>query len=123
MIYSFLADIVVFIHFSFIVLVVLGGLIVLRKPRFIWVHLPIFIWGVCIEFFGLHCPLTPLEKELITKSGQLAYEGAFTDHYLLKLIYPEGLTRESQIVLGIIVLAINLIIYYKYFTSKSKIRK
>lgn len=120
MIYNFLADVVVFVHFSFIVLVVFGGLVVLRKPRFIWVHLPILIWGVLIEFFGLYCPLTPLEKWLITKSGKVAYNGAFTDHYLLKFIYPEGLTRESQITLGIIVLVINLLIYYFYFTSRSK---
>lgn len=120
MIYSFLADLVVFIHFSFILLVVFSGLLVLRNARFIWVHLPIFIWGVLIEFFGWYCPLTPLEKWLITKSGQLAYDGAFTDHYLLKYIYPEGLTRQSQIILGIIVLVINLIIYSIYFASKSK---
>ena len=45
------------------------------------------------------------------RAGEAAYEGGFIEHYLLPILYPPGLTRGTQIVLGLIVLAINLAVY------------
>jgi hypothetical protein len=108
-----LADAVVAIHFAFIAFVVLGGLLALRWPRVAWVHAPIAIWGVVIEFVGFVCPLTPLENWLRHRGGEQGYAGGFIQHYLLPVIYPSGLTREVQIVLGIFVLALNGLIYWR----------
>ena len=58
------ADVVVGVHAAFVIFVVLGGLLVVRWPRLVWVHLPAVAWGVLIEFAGWTCPLTPLEKYL-----------------------------------------------------------
>ena len=33
------------------------------------------------------------------------------EHYLLPLIYPEGLSREIQLGLGLFVLAVNAVVY------------
>jgi hypothetical protein len=108
-----LADGVVAIHFAFIAFVMLGGLLALRWPRLAWVHAPIVIWGVVIEFVGFVCPLTPYENWLRHRGGEQGYAGGFIQHYLLPVIYPSGLTREIQIALGIFVLALNGMIYWR----------
>jgi hypothetical protein len=105
--FRFLADLVVLFHFAFVLLVVLGGLLVLRWPRFAWVQIPVALWGVVIEWAGFICPLTPLENWLRARGGAAGYSGGFVDHYLLAVLYPAGLTRNQQLVLGVIVLVIN----------------
>ena len=111
MLYRLAADVVVVVHALFVVFVVAGGLTLLRWPRLVWAHLPAAIWGALIEFTGVICPLTPFEKWLRVKAGEAAYEGGFIQHYLLPILYPPGLTRRTQIVLGALVVAINLLVY------------
>ena len=118
MIYLALADAVLFLHFAFILFVVLGGLLVLWRRRLIWLHLPVVIWGALIEFAGWICPLTPLESWLREQGGDRGFSGGFINHYLGTLIYPEGLTRELQWLLGALVLAINAAIYFRVWRSR-----
>jgi hypothetical protein len=106
-----LADLVVALHFAFVLFVVLGGLLVLRWPRLAYVHVPAAIWGVLIEFAGWVCPLTPLENSLRVRAGEAGYEGSFVEHYILPMLYPSALTRNVQFLLGALVLALNLAIY------------
>jgi hypothetical protein len=108
---ALLADLVVVIHFCFVLFVILGGLLVLRWPRLAYLHLPAATWGVLIEVAGWVCPLTPLEQSLRLKAGEQGYSGSFIEHYVLPLLYPSALTRTIQVVLGIIVIAVNLGIY------------
>ncbi|MDF3836427.1 DUF2784 domain-containing protein [Cupriavidus basilensis] len=108
---AWLADAIVLLHLAFIVFVMLGGLLVLRWPRLAWLHLPAVAWGVLVEWSGWICPLTPLENALRLRAGQQAYGGDFVQRYVLPVIYPEGLTREIQVVLGAVVLALNLAVY------------
>lgn len=105
------ADLLVLIHLGFIIFVVLGGLLVLRWPRMAWVHLPAAAWGAWIEFTQGVCPLTPLETSLREQAGQAAYDGGFIEKYLIPVIYPPGYSPEVANVLGLLVLAINLLIY------------
>ncbi len=109
--YSVAADIVVVLHLLFIVFAVLGGLLVLKWQKLIWLHVPAAIWGVLIEFAGWICPLTPLEKKLRAASGSNGYSGGFVEHYIIPIIYPAGLTREVQVILGLIVLVMNVVVY------------
>jgi hypothetical protein len=111
MIWRILADAVLVVHLAFILFVVLGGLPVLRWPRLAWIHVPVVMWGAAIEFFGWICPLTPLEKWLRVLGGESGYPGGFIAHYLLPLIYPAGLTRNVQLVLGSLVISVNLAVY------------
>ncbi|MEK7728170.1 MAG: DUF2784 domain-containing protein, partial [candidate division KSB1 bacterium] len=64
MLYSFLADLVVVLHFAFIVFVIGGAVLVYFWRAVIWVHVPCAVWGAWIEFSGWICPLTPLENWL-----------------------------------------------------------
>ena len=111
MIYRALADLVLALHLVFVLFVVLGGLLVVRWPRAAWLHIPAAIWGVLIEFTGWICPLTPLENSLRTRGGAAGYNGGFIEHYIQPLLYPAGLTRSTQVVLGSLVLALNLTAY------------
>ena len=106
-----LADLIVVIHFAFVLFVVLGGLLVLRWPWVAYLHLPAAIWGVLIEFAGWICPLTPLENSLRVRAGGTGYKGGFIENYILPVLYPAGLTRGVQLVLGMLVLVLNLAIY------------
>ena len=109
--YRTLADLVVIVHIAFVGFVVLGGLLVLRRPRLAWLHVPAAVWGVMIEFAGWMCPLTPLENAFRLRGGDAGYAGGFVEHYLLPVLYPGALTRGIQLVLGSIVLALNLAVY------------
>ena len=111
MIFRWLADGVALFHAAFVLFVILGGLLVLRWPRLAWLHVPAAIWGVLIEYSGWICPLTPLENTLRERAGQAGYSGGFVEHYVLRVLYPAGLTREMQWVLGGLVLLINGLVY------------
>jgi hypothetical protein len=111
LIYRFAADLLVVVHALFVVFVVLGGLLVLRWPRVAWLHLPAAVWGALIEFTGCICPLTPLEKRLRGAGGETGYSGGFINHYIVPLLYPAGLDSDTQIVLGVLVVVLNLAVY------------
>jgi len=111
MAYAWLADLVVVVHAAFVVFVVTGGLLVLWRPWIAWLHVPAALWGALIEFSGWICPLTPLENMLRERAGEASYGGGFIQHYLLRALYPSGLTRQIQWVLGCLVVAVNIAAY------------
>jgi len=122
MIYSILADIVVFTHFLFIVFAVIGGVLVIKWWWVIYPHLISAFWASMVIIMGWICPLTPLENSLRQSAGEVGYTGGFIEHYFLPVIYPEGLTREIQIWLGIGVILINAGIYSVVLYKRVKSR-
>ena len=115
------ADFVVVAHSLFVLFVMFGGLLVLRWWRVFYLHLPAVACGAFIEFAGGICPLTPLENSLRSSAGQAGYQGGFVEHYILPVLYPAGLTRNTQVVLGTIVIAINLVIYSLIVARRRKV--
>lgn len=111
MTHALLADAVLLLHLAFILLVILGGLLVWRWPRLAWLHLPALAWGAWVELSGRICPLTPLENHFRRLAGEQAYAGDFLQHYLVALIYPDALTRELQIALGLGAILVNIPVY------------
>jgi hypothetical protein len=122
MIFRLSADLLVALHFAFIVFVALGGLLVLKWQWLALLHIPAVIWGMLIELHGWICPLTPLEIQFRELAGEAGYAGSFIDHYLMSLIYPAGLTRELQITLAILLAGLNLLVYgyVVYFNFRKK---
>ena len=120
MIYRLLADLVFLAHLAFVLFVVLGGIAVWWRPKLAWLHLPAVAWGALIEFAGWICPLTPWEQSLRRLAGEQGYSGGFVEHYLFPLLYPEGLTRDVQIVFGVLVLAINGVAYALILRRRSR---
>ncbi len=119
MFYRVLADSILLLHLAYILFVVFGSFAVPRWPRLAWIHLPAVLWGAWLEFFGWICPLTPLENMLRRLGGEAGFGGDFIGHYLTSAIYPEGLTRTAQIMLGMSVLAINLTVYWRLWRRHS----
>jgi hypothetical protein len=111
MFYAAAAALVLLAHLAFVLFVVCGAFLVLRRPRLAWLHLPAAAWGVYIELSGRGCPLTTLENLLRLRAGLAGYAGGFVEHYIVWLLYPGGLTRGIQFVLAGIVLLINLVLY------------
>ncbi|WPC06785.1 DUF2784 domain-containing protein [Pseudomonas benzenivorans] len=122
MIARFAADAVLVVHLLFILFVLLGGLLVLRWRALAWLHLPAALWGAVVELFRLQCPLTPLENVLRRAAGEQGYSGSFVEQYLLPLIYPAGLTPGVQLLLGVLVLAVNGAIY-GYLLWRGKVER
>lgn len=121
MLYRYLADLLVLIHFAFVLFVVLGGLLALRWPRAAWFHLPAALWGAGIEFAAGICPLTPLENHLRRLGGEAGYTGGFVEHYVLPVLYPAGLTHDVQLVLGTFVVVFNVVVYALVWRRRRKL--
>jgi hypothetical protein len=109
--YRLLADGVLLLHLAFVGFVVVGSFLAWRWPRLAFWHLPMLAWGIYIELSGGLCPLTPLENALRRLAGQRGFEGGFVEHYLVPLVYPPGLTRDTQWLLAAVLIAVNLIGY------------
>ena len=125
--YALLADALLVLHALFILWVVLGAFALIRWPRLVWLHLPAAAWGVWIEWSGRICPLTPWEWRLRELAGQGgaaadAHRG-FIEHYVTAAIYPDGLTREVQWVLGAAVLIVNLALYAWLLRRRARARR
>jgi len=112
MIYRALADFVLLLHMAFVLFAALGGVLVFKWRRVAWFHIPAALWAALIELVGWVCPLTPLENWLRHKGGEAGYQTGFLERYLLPLIYPAPFPRSLHVVLGLLVLGVNLAIYW-----------
>ena len=120
MLYRLAADSILLLHLAFTIFTVLGGLLVLRRPSLLWAHLAAVLWGVVIELADWLCPLTPLENFLRERGGEKGYAGGFIEHYVARFLYPENLTIELRYLLGLGLVAVNLIIYGYIFLVRRR---
>ena len=105
------ADVLVALHFAFIAFVVAGGFLTLWHRGWAIVHLPAVAWAAWTEFTSTVCVLTPWENALRAQAGDAGYAGSFVDHYIVPIIYPQALTPDLQLWLGVGVVALNAVIY------------
>ena len=99
MVYKILADIVVFLHFLWIIFLVSGFVLTFsgffRKDFFDrWLfrllHLFGIIYASVLAVLGKYCPLTILENSLSNRyDPSLTYRGAFIVQYLEGVVYPD----------------------------------
>jgi Protein of Unknown function (DUF2784) len=106
-----LADAVVVFHVLFIAFAIGGGVFVLRWRRVMWLHLPAVAWAVLVEVMSWPCPLTPLENHFRRRGGEAGYHESFVEHYIMPVLYPEGLTDRIQLAIGAFVFAVNVAVY------------
>lgn len=117
MLYRILADFVFILHFCFVLFVIFGGLLVLRRRWVLWLHLPALGWAIFVEFFRLTCPLTFIEKFFIETGGADAYSGDFIEHYVSLILYAT-IPPQVMWVSGILLIAFNLVIYSYIFRQQ-----
>jgi len=120
MLWRVLGDVVLIVHLTFIVFVIFGGFLAYRWRWLLWIHLLAAVWASALEFGGWICPLTPLENWFRQAGGEAGYPGGFLEHYLLRIIYPTGLTPDIQIYLGFGVIAINALAYWMVWVSQKR---
>lgn len=125
MMYGLLADTIVVLHLAFIVFVIGGGFLALRWPRLAWLHVPTALWGGGIELAGVACPLTGFENRLRALGAEEGYAESFVEHYLLPLVYPEllfpgGFPRMGFIALGVAVLILNAVVYWRLWHRRGR---
>ena len=120
MAYRLLADLVLLAHFAFVVFAVAGGLLVLRYPVMLWLHLPALLWGIVVESMDWMCPLTPLENTLRRLGAGAGYSGGFVEHWVSRLLYPESLQLELRTLLAALLIIVNVAIYGYVVAEKRK---
>lgn len=112
MLYRVLADAVVVLHALFIVFSVLGGLLALRWPKVVFLHLPAAAWGVIVQVVvGGVCPLTPLENYLRDRGHEPGIGESFVDYYITNAIYVSDPPAWLHTALGLGVLVVNVTVY------------
>jgi hypothetical protein len=75
-------------HMAFLVYLVLGGFLALRRLAWLWPHLACTAWSVHITLTQGRCPLTTLEKWLLAQGGETPYQESYIAHYLSGTVYP-----------------------------------
>ena len=111
MLWSVIADALVVVHFSFTAFVIFGGFLTWRWPRAALAHLPALAWGCWIEVSHAVCPLTPLENHWRHLAGEAGYREGFLAHYLVRVLYPPGLTWQIQGELAVLLITLNAVAY------------
>ena len=114
------ADIILIIHFLFILFVIFGALLLFVEKKIVFIHIPAIIWGSYIELTHSICPLTYLENWLLQKANLTTYSEGFIQNYLVPIVYPTNLTKDIQIFLGIALILINIVIYAFIFSKLKK---
>lgn len=109
--YSFLADLVLLVHFIFVAVAVFGSVGIFINYWWAFAHVPIVLWSSAVNLAGWTCPLTPLEKRLRNAAGGMGYKESFTQHYIALLVYPRGMPRRLELVAGFSILIWNMAVY------------
>jgi len=90
MLYKILADIVVFIHFLWIVFLIFGAFWGSRHKAVKIVHIAGLVFAFILNVFDWYCPFTHLEVWLRARHDPaLSYTGSFIIHYVEKVVYIE----------------------------------
>ncbi len=119
--YEIAANLILLVHFIFILFVIFGALLFFASEKIVFIHIPAFIWGSYITLTNSICPLTYLENWFLNKANLKTYSEGFIQNYLVPIVYPMNLTKDLQIYLGIALIVINVVIYafiYKLLTKK-----
>ena len=121
--YELAADLILIVHFIFIIFVVFGALLFFVVKKIVFIHIPALIWGSYIELTHSICPLTYLENWFLDKANLTIYSEGFIQNYIVPIVYPADLTKDLQIYLGITLIVINIIIYGLILNKLVKISK
>jgi hypothetical protein len=113
MVYRILADIVVLVHFLWILFLILGAFIGVHNKVVRIAHVSGLFFALLIQITDWYCPLTDLEAWLRSRQAQsLAYKGSFIIHYVEKLVYVD-ISRSAIVILTILLCLFNGWLYLR----------
>ncbi|WP_199429249.1 DUF2784 domain-containing protein [Qaidamihabitans albus] len=88
---GFLTGATTALHFLALLYIGLGGFLVWRWPRTIFIHVFFAAWGIAVNVFPLPCPLTVLEDHLRALRGLEPLSGGFNEYYIYDIVFPREL--------------------------------
>ena len=111
MLYKVAADVIVLIHFLWIIFLFFGAIWGVRNKAIRGIHLSGLFFAILIQVFGWYCPLTYLEFWLRSKHNPtLTYGGSSIIYYLEKLVYLQ-ISMTMVLVFTILLCVFNLWVY------------
>lgn len=102
--YQLLANLVMLVHFAFLVYVALGGFLAWWNPRLLAPHVVAASWGAVSATIGIPCPLTGWEDAARRAAGEQGLARGFIDTYLTGVVYPAEHLRTVQLGVAVLVL-------------------
>ena len=115
MIYGVLADLLLFVHFTFMKFVAVGGFAVLRWRWVRWIHLPAAVLGAGLAFAGWLWPFAGIERWLRERGAMRGYTFNLIDRFLPDAFHPAALSRPVELLIGVAVVIVNILIYRRVF--------
>lgn len=105
------ADVLLLLHFLWIVFLVLGlpwGLYI-NSPIIRLLHAFGLIFALALQLSHTYCPLTVWEESLrVARQPGFSYRGSFIITYLEKLVYPGWVSLETVTILTALLVALTL---------------
>lgn len=99
-----LMDVVVALHYGFLVYLVVGGFVAWRWPKTIGLHVLAAIWALLIVTTHVPCPLTAAQNNFREHAGLQPLSDSFINLYVKGTLYPNGQQTLSQLLVGLVVL-------------------
>lgn len=113
MFYKVLSDVVVLVHFLWIVFLFFGAFLGVRSKPVKIMHISGLVFAIVIQVFDWYCPLTHLEVWLRSEyDPALAYKGSFIIHYIEKIVYIE-LSRHLVFIFSVLLCIFNGWFYHR----------
>jgi len=116
--YSFLADLLLIIHFAYVIFVVGGLAIIWAGYFFHWdfvrnfwfrlAHLLAIAYVVEESLTNTACPLTVWENEFRLKAGSGVYQGSFIEHWIHPVMFYDGTSMTFTIIYSLFFTAVLL---------------
>ena len=101
--YDWLVNVILTLHFGYMVFLVVGGFLAWRWPKVYFVHLAAAIWAALIVLSWVDCPLTWAENWARRRAGMTEVPG-FIDHYITGVIYPTRYLQEARLAVLLVIL-------------------
>ena len=112
MFYKVFADIVVLVHFLWILFLFFGAFWGIRNRAVRIFHISGLAFAFVIQIFDWYCPLTHLEFWLRSRHNPaLAYTGSFIIYYVEKMVYLE-LSRSLILIFTVFLCGLNAWLYF-----------
>lgn len=113
MLYKILADIVVLIHFLWVIFIIFGGFSGRRHKAVKVIHISGICFALLLQIFSWYCPFTYLEIWLrAMHDPAFTYAGSFIIHYLEEIVYIR-IDRGILFLLTLCVAALNIWLYFR----------
>jgi len=112
------ADIIVFIHFLWIIFLIFGAVWGRNYPWIKRIHIGGILFALLIQMAGISCPLTYLEFWLRREhDSSRSYAGSFIAYYIEKIVYID-LSPEMIFIMTIFLALSSAWLYLRHGISK-----